>query len=178
MFDLIKNFLDVTAIESGKFNISLVMTDILLMAQFLITHYQPDAEAKHLSLHLETQEQEYFALVDRNAIYQILDNIISNAIKYSPHGKNIYIRFKSESQQVRCEVQDEGPGLSESDQKQLFTKFTRLSSLPTGNEHSSGLGLFIAKKLVTAMNGKIWCETQLNQGATFIIAFPINSQDF
>jgi two-component system, sensor histidine kinase and response regulator len=178
MFDLIKNFLDLTAIESGKFNISLVTTDISLIAQFLINHYQSDAQAKHLSLHLQTDDnEESLAFVDKNAIYQVLDNLISNAIKYSPHGKNIYIRFKSDSEQMRCEIEDEGPGLSESEQKLLFTKFARLSSLPTGDEHSTGLGLYIAKKLVDAMNGKIWCETQLEQGAIFIVTFPINSNE-
>jgi signal transduction histidine kinase len=70
------------------------------------------------------------------------------------------------------EVQDEGPGLSAEDQKKLFGKFARLSAKPTGGEHSTGLGLSIVKKMVEAMNGKVWCESELGRGATFIVEFP------
>jgi signal transduction histidine kinase len=73
---------------------------------------------------------------------------------------------------TRCEVQDEGPGLSAEDQKKLFGKFARLSAKPTGGEHSTGLGLSIVKKMVEAMNGKVWCESELGSGATFIVQFP------
>jgi signal transduction histidine kinase len=71
-------------------------------------------------------------------------------------------------------VQDQGPGLSENDKKKLFGKFTRLSARPTGGEHSTGLGLSIVKKMVEAMNGKVWCESELGQGATFIVELQGN----
>lgn len=76
------------------------------------------------------------------------------------------------NQRLRIEVQDEGPGLSEEDKVHLFGKFARLSARPTGGEHSTGLGLSIAKKMVEAMNGKVWCESELGQGATFIVELP------
>jgi len=74
---------------------------------------------------------------------------------------------------VRCEIQDEGPGLSDADQEQLFGQFTRLTPKPTGEEHSTGLGLFIVKKMMESMQGKVWCESVLGQGATFIVEFPV-----
>ena len=70
---------------------------------------------------------------------------------------------------MRCEVQDEGPGFNQKDYCQLFGKFARLSPRPTGDEHSTGLGLFIVKKLVEAMNGKVRCESELGKGAMFIV---------
>src|SRR5690606_24957799 len=73
---------------------------------------------------------------------------------------------------VRVEIQDQGPGLSEADRQRLFQKFARLSAQPTGGEHSTGLGLSIVKKLVEAMNGRVWCESEQGRGATFIIEFP------
>jgi signal transduction histidine kinase len=72
---------------------------------------------------------------------------------------------------IRIEVQDEGPGLSEADKAKLFGKFTRLSARPTGGEHSTGLGLSIVKKLVEAMNGRVWCESELGMGAKFVVEF-------
>ena len=76
---------------------------------------------------------------------------------------------------LSCEIQDEGPGLSAEDQKKLFGKFARLSAKPTGGEHATGLGLSIVKKMVEAMNGQVWCESELGQGARFVVQFPITA---
>jgi signal transduction histidine kinase len=73
---------------------------------------------------------------------------------------------------VRIAFQDEGPGLTESDKRRLFEKFARLSAQPTGGEHSTGLGLSIVKKMVEAMNGRVWCESELGNGATFVVELP------
>ena len=73
---------------------------------------------------------------------------------------------------VRIEIQDEGEGISAEDMKRLFGKFARLSARPTGGEHSTGLGLSIVKKMVEAMNGKVWCESEVGKGATFIVELP------
>ncbi|MCP4695319.1 MAG: HAMP domain-containing histidine kinase [Gammaproteobacteria bacterium] len=173
MFYLVNNLLDVNRIESGKINISLNETDLLPLVQTLVSHHERSAAAKKLSLHLQTTDQQsYPALIDENLFIQVLDNLISNAIKYSPPSKNIHIRL-IRGERIRCEVRDEGPGLSESDQKKLFGKFTQLSAKPTGGEHSTGLGLFIVKKLVTAMNGSVWCESVAGEGAMFGISFPV-----
>jgi signal transduction histidine kinase len=119
---------------------------------------------------------------------QVLDNLISNALKYSPHGKNVFVRItKTEVQTVndddesvrvfsyiRFAVQDEGPGLSALDKEKLFQKFTRLSARPTGGEYTTGLGLSIVKKMVEAMHGRVWCESEFGKGATFIVELPMN----
>lgn len=106
---------------------------------------------------------------------------MSNAIKYSPHGKNVFIRilpqvaksqFSRNQSTTRIEVQDEGPGLSAQDKEKLFEKFTRLSARPTGGEYTTGLGLSIVKKMVEAMNGRVWCESEFGKGATFVVELP------
>src|SRR5207247_7892893 len=106
---------------------------------------------------------------DRNVTVQVLENLVSNAIKYSPPGKNIFARLRAVEDAARCEVQDEGPGLSAEDQKKLFGKFARLSAKPTGGEPATGLGLSIVKKMVEAMNGRVWCESEPGRGATFVV---------
>jgi signal transduction histidine kinase len=103
---------------------------------------------------------------------EVLDNLISNAVKYSPQGKNIYIRLNISNEAVAVEVQDEGPGLSDEDKKHLFGKFARLSARPTAGEHSTGLGLSIVKRMVEAMNGRVWCESELGKGAKFCVELP------
>jgi len=173
MFALIKNLLDVNAIESGQMNLSVNAYNILLSLQTVVNNYVEPAKAKEIVLECQFSEREYRALIDENAIYQVLDNLISNAVKYSPRGKNVYVRLSKTENAIRCEIQDEGPGLNEADQAKLFGKFARLTPRPSGDEHSTGLGLFIVKKLVNAMNSKVWCESQLGKGTTFIVEFPI-----
>ncbi|RKZ42876.1 MAG: hypothetical protein DRQ49_00675 [Gammaproteobacteria bacterium] len=172
LFDVIKNILDINAIEAGKMNPSLDVLDIRQTLQWLIKHYNERAKAKNITLQFQYPEEAYFVRVDETLLRQVLDNLLSNAIKYSPSGKPIYIRFNQDDQFRGCEIQDEGPGLNDEDQKRLFNQFTRLTPQPTGNEHSSGLGLFMVKKWVEAMHGEVQCESILGQGSTFRVKFP------
>ncbi|EDN70129.1 two-component hybrid sensor and regulator [Beggiatoa sp. PS] len=173
MFELVRNLLDVNAIESGKINAEVSNVDILPTVQTLMESYSTRAKIKNICLQLHQQNNQYKAFVDKNIVHQILDNLISNAVKYSPYGKYINIRMQQSEKTVCCEIQDEGEGLSATDQQKLFSKFTRLTPKPTGKEHSTGLGLFIVKKLVKAMNGKVWCKSELGKGTTFFVEFPI-----
>lgn len=173
MFELVRNLLDVNAIESGNVNVSLEKINILPTVEKLYDSYKERAERKSIVLHLHSEKNQYNALVDENVVHQILDNLISNAIKYSSANKNVYLTINQHGNKVRCEIRDEGPGLSQADQEKLFGKFTRLTPKPTAAEHSTGLGLFIVKKLVTAMKGKVWCDSELGKGTTFVVEFPI-----
>lgn len=173
MFKLVKNLLDINKIESNKLNAKLCNTDILPIVKILIENYSTRAELKNIILQLQQQNNQYNAFVDKNIVYQILDNLISNAIKYSPHGKTINIQMQQSETMVGCKIQDEGEGLSPEDQQKLFSKFTRLTPQPTAKEHSTGLGLFIVKKLIEAMNGNVWCESELGKGSSFYVEFPI-----
>ena len=172
MSELLKNILDVNTIESGKRNLSLGTIDILPTLQSLVNSYTERAKEKNITVQFQSLEKQYTAFVNENTVRQVLDNLISNAVKYSPHGKNIFIQLSKNESHLRCKIQDEGPGLTDSDKQKLFGKFNRLTAKPTGGEQSTGLGLFIVKKLVEAMNGSVWCESQLGQGATFIVEFP------
>ena len=173
MFDLIRNLLDDNAIESGKINTKLSRVDILPTVQRLIDCYNEPAKIKNISLQLHRQNNQYDALVDNNAARQILDNLISNAVKYSPIGKPVNIRMSQSELMICCEIQDEGEGLSEADQQKLFSKFTCLTPKPTAKEHSTGLGLFIVKKLVETMRGSVRCESELGRGTSFFVEFPV-----
>ncbi|MCV6637591.1 hybrid sensor histidine kinase/response regulator [Candidatus Albibeggiatoa sp. nov. NOAA] len=172
MFELITNLLDVNAIESGEFNTDVRLVNILPIVEKVINQYKIPAAEKNIELELQNVEYELIAYVDANMLQQVVDNLVSNAVKYSPSYKKVYIRIIQISSYIRCEIQDEGPGLSEEEQQKLFHKFARLSPQPTANENSTGLGLFIAKKLLDMMEGKIWCNSQEGAGSTFIIEVP------
>ena len=176
MFTLIQNLLDVNAIESGKIKCSLQKVNLNLTLQWLVKEYTQKAKSKDILLHFTPSNESYYVLADDGLARQILDNLLSNAIKYSPKGKHIYVYLTQDKQTVCCDIQDQGPGLSEEDQTHLFQKFTRLTPRPTGKEHSNGLGLFIVKKLAEMMNAHITCKSQLNEGSHFIVNFPLYSK--
>ena len=116
---------------------------------------------------------EISARVDHDATVQILENLISNAVKYSPHRTTVQIRSFIDHDRACVSVTDQGPGISGADQKKMFGKFTRLSAKPTGGESSNGLGLSIVKRLAEAMAGGVECRSVLGAGATFTIRLPL-----
>jgi len=207
VFTLLTNLLSVNAIESGKMTLNLMPLNAHFIVESVIEEYSPRAQAKDIRLHSEPPDTDYFVFADENALPLVIGNLISNAVKYSPHGKNVFVRVShwapmcghsSEEKRphrtnqitnvpmtndqftndqaingyVRVEVQDEGPGISAEDMTKLFGKFTRLTAQPTGGEHSTGLGLSIVRQMVEAMNGRVWCESELGHGATFIVELP------
>jgi len=171
MFMLITNLLDVNAIEAGKLSLNLVPQEISAVLQLTLDDYKLRAEQKNITLVFHNHMGLCHAQVDTDTLQQILDNLVSNALKYSPSGTTTQVHLCEMRDRIRIVVEDQGPGLSFEDQQRLFGKFTRLSAKPTAGEHSTGLGLFIVKKLVEAMKGQIWCESELDKGSKFIIEF-------
>ena len=102
----------------------------------------------------------------------VLDNLVSNAVKYSPLHGRIRVRVRSERDGALCAVQDEGPGLSGEDQRRLFQPGVRLSAAPTGGEPASGYGLAIAKRFADQLGARLRCESTLGGGATFSLWLP------
>lgn len=172
MTEMVQNFLDANRIERGELKLNMAISDLSPLLQSVLETQSPHATAKGQMIQLELPPTPTLALADVSITLQVFENLVSNAVKYSPPGKKIFVRLKAEAGVVRFEVEDQGPGLSKEDQKKLFGKFARLSAKPTGGEHSTGLGLSIVKRLVEAMNGKVWCESELEMGAKFIVTIP------
>jgi signal transduction histidine kinase len=105
-------------------------------------------------------------------VLRILDNLISNAIKYSPKNSTVIVSTKQTNSTIQISIRDQGPGISPAEHDKLFKKFSKLSIKPTGNESSTGLGLYIVKKICTTMNGSVRCESEPGCGSTFIVELP------
>jgi two-component system, sensor histidine kinase and response regulator len=142
-----------------------------------VQDYREAAQRKKLEFVLRLPEQSVPVVADRHAITQVLDNLISNAVKFSPPGKQIIISISQVADGVECAVQDQGPGFNEEDKTNMFRRYVRLSARPTGGEPSTGLGLSIVKKLVQAMNGRLTCTSEAGAGATFSLWLPAASKD-
>jgi signal transduction histidine kinase len=168
---LIRNLLNMHALESGNITINNIPINLSALVELIASDFKVRAAAKEIHLHVSPQTPDMI-FADEVFCHQIIENLLSNAIKYSPTGKTIWVTTKEYQGRVRLSVQDEGPGISEEDQKKMFQKFTRLSAQPTGGEDSTGLGLSIVKKFTETMNAHVHCESELGKGATFIVDFP------
>lgn len=132
------------------------------------------AKKKGITIHYVC-EKAFFVKGDRDRLMEALDNLVSNAVKYSPPGARVDVALGCDLRQTRLRfsVTDEGPGLSEQDQAKLFQKFQKLTAKPTAGESSTGLGLSIVKHIVEAHGGAVTCESEAGFGATFAVEIPI-----
>ncbi len=172
MHDLIANLLDLNAIEEGRMSLHPEPVDLVRLTRQACENFGEVAGRKQITLTHLTPFGECWALADSRATGQVLDNLISNAIKYSPPTSVVDVRLSTRNGRVLVDVADHGPGISEADQKKLFQRFVRLTARPTAGESSNGLGLSIVKRLVEAMNGTINCRSKLGQGTTFGLELP------
>lgn len=171
MRDLLKKLLDASAIEEGRFTCTIERCEVSDLITESLAHNRMHAEQKGIELVIETAA-DLAVRADHSTTVQVLDNLVSNAIKYSPLHTTVRVHVTPENGSVIIAVTDEGPGISVDDQKKLFRKFVRLSARPTAGESSTGLGLSIVRKLVEAMSGTIECRSELGRGSTFLLHLP------
>jgi signal transduction histidine kinase len=169
MIHLVENLMDLNAIEQGRMKMDLGPCELGELVRGVAANYDAKARAKMQELSISEERGPHVALADQYTAIQIFDNLVSNAIKYSPTGKRIDIRLRRREEMVRFEVQDQGPGLDKDDLEKMFGKFARLSAKPTGGETSTGLGLSIVKKMVEAAGGNVWCESEPGKGSMFVV---------
>ncbi len=170
MSRLVKNVLNVNALEAGLSSMELKKVDLSNSVADVVASFQPRAKAKAIALSFAPGEGRILANSD--ALAQIADNLVGNAIKFTPSGGKVEVAVCKRSGQVEFCVSDTGPGIQDNEKPRLFGKFSRLSAQPTAGESSHGLGLAIVKRLVETMGGAIAVECPAGHGATFRLQFP------
>ena len=172
MHRLIKDLLDANAIEEGRYSAKIEPCDMGPLVSQITGQNLFAAKAKQIDIRLGVHK-DLIVRTDSSAVLQILDNLVSNAVKYSPRNSTIHVHLVPEKGHALVLVRDEGPGISEEDQKKLFGKYCRLTAQPTGGESSTGLGLSIAKRLAQQLGGDIMCRSALGAGTTFTFRLPL-----
>ncbi len=145
------------------------------MIKSLVEVFQGSSLQKAIKIHTgDTLACTYNLQTDRAKLTRIFENLLSNALKFTPSGKNIYVEAKNsaDTDEIITEIRDEGVGIHHNEQPRLFERFTKLSAKPTAGEDSSGLGLSIAYQLTHELGGRIWCESQVGKGTSFYVAIP------
>ncbi|HUD47010.1 MAG TPA: response regulator [Candidatus Baltobacteraceae bacterium] len=173
LLDFVTGFLDLAA--DGK-NLALHPAPLSFCqaVKRTVKRYAEPARVKGVRLLLDPPPaaDDDLVLADKQAIDRVLDNLVSNAVKFSPAKTVVRLSVQSTGCQVQCRIADQGPGFTAEDNARMFRRFGRLSARPTGGEPSTGLGLSIVRKLTEAMNGDVTCQSAPGQGAVFTIGLP------
>jgi signal transduction histidine kinase/ligand-binding sensor domain-containing protein len=172
MLQIVESLLDMTALDEGRLVPSWAPVDMGLVAAKVVESIRSSAERKQQRLTLRA-EPSLLVDGDEDRLAQVVDNLVSNAVKYSPPGSSIEVEVSRSAEGVCLSVRDDGPGLGESDLARVFGRFQRLSARPTGDESSTGLGLYIVKRLVELHRGRVRAESEgPGRGARFVVVLP------
>ena len=171
--NLINELISQSALDGGGLRVKKSPTNIAGLVSEVVDAQQIAATQKNISL-VNRNPAQVIAPVDSQKFRQILENLISNAIKYSPQGRAVDVTLADHGPTFKVSVRDEGPGLNEIERHKVFDKFSKVKKRPTAGEFSTGLGLSITKRLVELQEGNIWVESEGDgKGSTFHIEMPI-----
>lgn len=174
MAGVINDILENAREEAGRVNLRLQAVNLTSLVTGVVNSNAALAKNKEQQLNLSI-EKDCMVYADPRKLTEIVDNLINNAIKYSPLGTAIHVKVKVKEEFGVIEVRDEGPGLTKDDKKNLYRRFTSLSAQPTGGENSTGLGLSIVKNLVDAHRGFIHATSDgPGTGSTFTVELPLS----
>lgn len=173
MIVLVNDLLNVSRIESGKNStLELRSEDLTGLIKSIVEELQPVAAKKQVTVTLSGGTKKLFCSCDAAKLRQALGNVMSNAIKYSPAKTSVEISLKSTDAMVIISCRDQGIGIPKEDQARLFEKFFRASNAIKHEAEGTGLGLYIARAIITAHQGTMWFESTVGKGTTFFISLP------
>jgi two-component system, sensor histidine kinase LadS len=170
MSHTVGQLMNVATTQDAKLHFDKV--DLPIMVQRFVNYYERIADRKKIHCIMGPVLPVPPVWTDRAAAAAVLDNLFSNAVKYSPPGKRIWVTVAADPEGIVCSIRDEGPGLSQEDQARLFQRGAQLTPKPTGGEPTAGYGLAVAKEFVEKLGGAIWCESVLGQGSCFAFRLP------
>ena len=172
MLSLINDLLDVSAIESGTLQMRPITANLKKEIQDRVRMQQMTADNKKIVISIDEKDipdSEF----DTDRIGQVVDKLISNALKFSPPGTGIHVHLIFDQNNVGFTVEDEGPGIPANELSHLFEEFVKLSNRPTAGESSTGLGLSIVKKIVESHHGSIDVDSKVGRGTRFTVSIPM-----
>lgn len=186
---LFRNLLDITKLDDGRIRPNLEPAEMVSLVKQISDDYQMRAKDAKITLQFGSDKNAFndnrklnqmvYSFIDTNFLREILDNIIDNALKYTPEGGSIYINARGDGDRVLINVTDTGIGISADDLSHIFQKFYRADNSDTRTIGGTGLGLYLVKQRVEAMGGKVWAESAFGEGSTFYVSLPrLTSEEY
>jgi two-component system, OmpR family, sensor kinase len=173
MMELVEELLDASRLESGHVDMDLQDIDLVNAAHHAATINRLRADRKEIAIDFEQQTERAFIRADPIKLRQIINNLVVNAIKFSPMRSTVAIRVRSDASRALVEVQDQGIGIKRENLEAIFEPFKTIGSAGTAGEKSTGLGLAIVKQLVTLHGGTVEVESEPSRGSLFRVGFPV-----
>ena len=167
---LVSSILDFRKIQNGKMDLVLYRFDIVKALEIWVGDFQLTAERKHIKLHLDMADfsGSHEVIADKEKIARVVFNLLSNALKYTPAGGDIFVSLKDEKEKLRLDVRDTGKGISQDEATKIFERFFQAKGAASG----TGIGLALVKSFVELHHGEAWVESQLGKGSDFIVVIP------
>jgi len=173
MISLINELLTVQRIEAGRLELRFAPADAAAVVRASVQSFGPAAARKNIALVAQLPAAGLPLETDEGVLQQVVDNLISNAVKYSPAGSPVEIELTAGDGRCRLAVRDRGPGVPPEERESIFGQYSRGSARPTAGESSIGLGLWIVRRLVTGLQGTVRCEAAPERGAVFVVDLPL-----
>ena len=167
---LVSSILDFRKIQNGKMDLELYRFDIVKALEIWVGDFQLTAERKHIKLHLDMADfsGSHEVIADKEKIARVVFNLLSNALKYTPVGGDIFVSLKDEAERLRLDVRDTGKGISQDEATMVFERFFQAKGAASG----TGIGLALVKSFVELHHGEVWVESQVGKGSDFIVVIP------
>jgi two-component system phosphate regulon sensor histidine kinase PhoR len=172
LHQLILDLLSVARIESGQSRFEIAAVPLAPLVEGCLSQFAAKANAKQISLAAESPSEAISVLADEEGLEQILSNLVDNALKYTPAGGRVTIRWQVNDDAVIMEVSDSGLGISSEDQARVFERFYRVDKARSRELGGTGLGLSIVKHLAQAFGGSVSVRSELGRGSTFSVRLP------
>ena len=172
MLGIVQGLMDTSVYESEHFPLRRRVLDLTGLVRYVIEENRTYAASKRIHLQEFLPSEPVFLNLDEMRIREALDNLLNNAIKFSPLDREVEVSMGEAGPMVRIQVKDNGPGLTEEDMASVFGPYQRLSAMPTGGEISIGIGLSIVKQMVELHGGRVGVESEPGKGATFCLELP------
>ncbi|MBA3723572.1 MAG: PAS domain-containing sensor histidine kinase [Candidatus Levybacteria bacterium] len=172
--NIINDLLDVNKIEAGKLELHKKKFDLDALVKKVVVDFQYTVDTHSIIKAGKINELVYG---DESGIEQVLANLITNAIKYSPKADKVVLNILTDKRNAIVRVQDFGFGIAKNDQERIFERFYRTSDKEKNNVSGFGLGLYISSEIIKRHHGKLWVESMTGEGSTFIFLLPLKSQD-
>lgn len=173
MLGLVDDLLDVSTIEAGRLELNREPTDLVALVEHTVMLNRTLASPKQITIAFHPPVEPLAPmLLDPGKMQQVLNNLISNAVKFSPPGSAVDVAMEVTGDQVMIGVRDQGPGIADDQRAKLFKPFSKTGARPTGGERSTGLGLMIVQRIVQGHGGEVRVESVVGAGSKFIVVLP------
>lgn len=172
LLNLVNDLLDAAKMEAGKFTIVPQKTTLLPILEEVKKSFLPLAQEKNLALKVSFPKNLPPLKIDKERLCQVLNNLLSNSIKFTPKGK-VELGALQKKNEIVISVRDTGVGIAPQEQDKLFNRFSQILNPGEGKKPGTGLGLLIAKGIVETHGGKIWLESEPGKGSTFFFSLPL-----